>query len=200
MTSSIVRQIALDDSYYTSKGNLSPYYIFSDYYNSNVNGCITSSDQGNSLLEIVDSLYQFFLVVALILSIGFIYLKEFRQRESVTKLSMLGVRTKDLVTLNLLTYIPMAIIIGVLSLTLSMLFVNIINNMYSYSFVNQLMNDKTHTPIYDLNGNLILIETVVHRVRLMFTTSSYLSTILITIGVLAVTLTSSIFVTLRSRK
>ena len=200
MTSSIVRQIALDDSYYTSKGNLSPYYIFSDYYNSNVNGCITSSDQGNSLLEIVDSLYQFFLVVALILSIGFIYLKEFRQRESVTKLSMLGVRTKDLVTLNLLTYIPMAIIIGVLSLTLSMLFVNIINNMYSYSFVNQLMNDKTHTPIYDLNGNLILIETVVHRVRLMFTTSSYLSTILITIGVLAVTLISSIFVTLRSRK
>ena len=62
------------------------------------------------------------------------------------------------------------------------------------------LNSNDIVRIYDLNGNLILIETVVHRVRLMFTTSSYLSTILITIGVLAVTLSSSIFVTLRSRK
>lgn len=200
MSSSIVRQIALDDSYYTSQGNLSPYYIFSDYYNSSINGCITNSDQGNSLLEIVDSLYQFFLGVALILSIGFIYLKEYRQKESVTKLSMLGVRTKDLVTLNLLTYIPMAIIIGVLSLGLSKVFVDVINDMYSYSFVNQMINDKTGMPIYDLSGNVILVETIVHRVRLMFTNTSYLSTILITLGVLAVTLASSIFVTLRSRK
>ena len=200
MLSSTVRQLALDDSYYTSKGNLSPYYIYSDYYNSNVAGCITDSDQGNSLLEIVDSLYQFFLGVALILSIGFIYLKEFRQKESVTKLSMLGVRTKDLVRLNILTYIPMAAIIGVLSLALSQIFVDIINSMYSYSFVNQLMNKKTNTPILDANGNVILIETVVHRVRIMFTETSYFSTIVITVGVLIVTLMSSIFVTLRSRK
>lgn len=200
MSSSVVRQIALDDSYYTSQGNISPYYIFSDYYNSNVTGCITNSDQGNSLLEIVDSLYQFFLAVAVILAIGFIYLKEYRQKESVTKLSMLGVRTKDLVVLNIITYVPMAIIIGLLSLLLSSLFVNVINNMYSYSFVNQLMNEKTGLPIYDANGSVILVETVVHRVRLMFTSSAYISSIVITLGVMICTLASSIFVTLKARK
>ena len=72
--------------------------------------------------------------------------------------------------------------------------------MYSYSFVNQLMNEKTGLPIYDANGSVILVETVVHRVRLMFTSSAYISSIVITLGVMICTLASSIFVTLKARK
>ncbi len=200
MNSSVVRKIALDDSYYTSQGNISPYYLYSDYYNSKNEFCETKSDTGNSILEIVDGLYKFFLVVSLILAIGFIYLKEFRQSGSVTRLSMLGVRNKDLIMMNILTYIPMAIIIGISALLLSKLFVNVVNNLYSFTFFNTLMNEKLNTPLFDANGNTVIVATTVHRIRLMFTSSTYITTIITTLSVMLVTLASSIFVTLRSRK
>ena len=200
MTSSVVRQIALDSSYYTSQGNISPYYLYSDYYNSNDLSCITSSDAGNSLLEIIDSLYKFFLAVAVVLSIGFIILKEFRQSSSITKLSMLGVRNKDLLKLNLLTYIPMGIVIGILSIVLSYVMINVINNMFSYTFENILLQAKTGEALLDANGHFYVITTTIHRIRLMFTYSTYLTTIISTVSILIVTLLGSIYVTLRSRK
>ena len=200
MNSSMIRKIALDESYYTSQGNISPYYLYSDYYNSNNEDCITQSDRGNSILEIIDSLYEFFLVVSLILAIGFIYLKELRQSSSVTRLSMLGVRNKDLVSLNILTYVPLAIIVGLLSLVFTGIFVHLINNMYSYSFITYLKNAKIDELLRDKDGNFVTIVATVNRVRLMFTNSSYLTTIFTTLGVMIVTLGSSIFVTIRSRK
>ena len=201
MTSSIIRQISLDDSYYTSKGNISPYYLYSDYYNSNVEGCNTASDKGNSLLEVIDSLYRFFLGVAVVLAIGFVVLKEIRQSESVTKLSMLGVRNKDLVKLNLLTYIPMCLIIGLASLGLSFGLVKIINTLYSYNFSNFLQHATSDGDLLKGdNGKFIEIITNVKRIRVMFTPTSYLTVIIGTISVLIITLISSIVVTLKSRK
>ena len=200
MKSSVIRQIALDESYYTSQGNISPYYLYSSYYNSNNELCITSSDTGNSLLEIIDGLYRFFLAVAVILAIGFICLKEFRQSSSITKLSMLGVRNKDLIILNIFTYIPMAIIILIMSLVLSGVFINVINGLYSYSFENLLLNPVFNTPLYDSSGNTVLIVTTVNRIRIMFTSSTIWISIISVISILSIMLASSIFVTLRSRK
>ena len=201
MTSSVIRQISLDDSYYESKGNISPYYLYSDYYNSNIEGCNTASDKGNSILEVIDSLYRFFLGVAIVLGIGFIVLKEVRQSESITKLSMLGVRNKDLITLNLLTYIPLSIIIGALSLVLSFLLCKGINSLYAYSFTNYLNNASlADTLLLDSKGNPIEIITTVYRVRILFTSTTVLISIIGGIAILSVFLISSIVVTLKSRK
>ena len=201
MTSSVIRQISLDDSYYESKGNISPYYLYSDYYNSNVEGCKTASDKGNSLLEVIDSLYRFFLGVAVVLAIGFIVLKELRQSESITKLSMLGVRNKDLISLSLLTYIPMFIIVLVVSIFASFGLIKLIDSMYSYSFSNYL----THASIgdeflLDASGNPIEIVTVVNRVRILFTSTSVVLCVVGGIVLMLFSLFASITVTLKSRK
>ena len=201
MTSSVIRQISLDDSYYESKGNISPYYLYSDYYNSNVEGCKTSSDKGNSLLEVIDSLYRFFLGVAVVLALGFIVLKELRQSESITKLSMLGVRNKDLISLSLLTYIPMFIIVLVLSIFASLGLIKLIDSMYSYSFSNYL----THAALGDVflldaSGNKVEIVTVVNRVRILFTSTSVIICVVGGIVLMLFSLFASITVTLKSRK
>ena len=201
MTSSVIRQISLDDSYYESKGNISPYYLYSDYYNSNIDGCNTSSDKGNSILEVIDSLYRFFLGVAVILAIGFIVLKEVRQSESITKLSMLGVRNKDLLSLSLLTYIPMGIMIIGSAILLSFGLTHLVNSLYSYRFENTLMNASlADVALLDSKGNPIIIETVVNRIRLMFTSTSIWICIIGGATITLITLVSSMIVTLKSRK
>ena len=201
MTSSVIRQISLDDSYYESKGNISPYYLYSDYYNSNIEGCKTASDKGNSLLEVVDSLYRFFLGVAVVLALGFIVLKELRQSESITKLSMLGVRNKDLVSLSLLTYIPMFIIVLVVSVFSSFGIIKLIDSMYSYSFSNYVTHAAfADVQLLDANGNPIEIITVVQRVRVLFTSTSVVICIVGGLLLMIASLVASIIVTLKSRK
>lgn len=184
MKSSLIRNISLDESYYSTDGNLSPYYLYSQYYNDD------EAQTGNSILEVLDSLSTFFLAVAVILAIGFIYLKEFKQRESITKLSMLGVRNKDLITLSILTYIPMMIIIGVLSITVTFLFTLIINNLYSYGFSMD----------YIFNGNIITQSCDINRIRLMFDMSSVYTSIIASLIIGVILLVSSIIITLKSRK
>lgn len=201
MTSSVIRQISLDDSYYESKGNISPYYLYSDYYNSNVEGCKTSSDKGNSLLEVIDSLYRFFLGVAVVLAIGFIVLKELRQSESITKLSMLGVRNKDLISLSLLTYIPMFVIVLGISILSSFGIIKLIDSMYSYSFTNYLEHASLGDVfLLDGKGNPIEIVTIVNRVRILFTSTSVIICIIGGILLMIISLIASITVTLKSRK
>ena len=201
MKSSVIRQISLDDSYYTSKGNISPYYLYSDYYNSEVENCNTASDKGNSLLEVIDSLYRFFIGVALVLAIGFLVLKELRQSESVTKLSMLGVRNKDLIVLNLLTYIPMVIIIIGMAILASFGLVKLLNSFYSYSFSNYVMNASLADEfLLDASGNKIEIITVVNRIRVLFTSTSVWMCVFGGLAILIITLIASTIVTLKSRK
>ena len=185
MKSSLIRNVQLDESYYTTVGNLSPYYLYSMYYNDE--GAMT----GNSILEVMDSLSTFFLAVAVVLAIGFIYLKEFRQRESITKLSMLGVRNKDLVALSILTYIPFTIIIGLLSIATTYLVIVILNNLYSYGFdANIVLN----------SGKTIVQHCDISRVRLMFDISTVYTTIIASLIIGVVMLVSSIVITLKSRK
>ena len=195
MTSSMVRKIAIDDSYYESQGNISPYYLFSDYYTDD------NAQKGNSILSIIQGLYQFFMIVAFILAFGFIYLKEYRERHTITKLSMLGVKTKDLIKLNLITYIPMAILIGALSLLFTWIFINNINGLYSYSFINYLMNQKeAGTYILSSSGDKVYTVATVNRIRLLFSKDSYIITLWVSLGAMAIMLASSIAVSLSSRK
>lgn len=183
--SSLIRNIQLDESYYETVGNLSPYYLYSSYYNDE------SAQTGNAILEVMDSLSTFFLAVAIVLGIGFIYLKEFRQRENITKLSMLGVRNKDMVMLSLFTYIPIIILIGALSILVTFLFILIINRLYSYGFdVNVIL----------ASGKTVLQSCEIHRVRLMFDNSTVYTSIIASVIIGVILLLSSIVITLRSRK
>ena len=120
-----------------------------------------------------------------------IYLKEFRQRENITKLSMLGVRNKDMVILSLFTYIPIIILIGALSILVTFLFILIINRLYSYGFdVNVIL----------ASGKTVLQSCEIHRVRLMFDNSTVYTSIIASVIIGVILLLSSIVITLRSRK
>lgn len=185
MKSSVIRNIQLDESYYTTVGNLSPYYLYSTYYNDQ------KAVTGNSILEVLDSLSTFFLAVAAVLGVGFIYLKEFKQRDSITKLSMLGVRTKDLTKLCYMMYIPMALIIGGMSIAVTALFTMIVNGMYSYTFNYSFLN---------LAGEAITQECTIHRIRMMFNMTTVYTSLIAMVIIGVVLLLSSIVITLKSRK
>ncbi len=174
MTSTMVKKIALDESYITKNlGNLSLYYLFSDYYT------FDSTNTGNYILEIVSSMYTFLLGMVVVIAIGFIYLKENKERDTMTKLSMLGVRPKHIYLIHLITYFVIALIIAITSIIVTYVFVNIINSMFTYSF------DSGAT---------------IHRIRLMFESSAISSSVIITLGFFVLSMISSIFVTYRSRK
>lgn len=174
MTSTMVKKIALDDSYIIKNlGNLSPYYLFSDYYT------FDSTNTGNYILEILSSMYMFLLGMATLLAIGFIYLKENKEKDTMTKLSMLGVRPIHIYLIHLITYFAICLIIALLSIGATYIFVNIINNLFTYSF------DSGAT---------------IYRIRLMFETSAIEAAVIISLIFFALSMVSSIFVTYRSRK
>lgn len=174
MSSTMVKKIALDDSYIIKNlGNLSPYYLFSDYYT------FDSTNTGNYILEILSSMYMFLLGMATLLAIGFIYLKENKENDTMTKLSMLGVRPKHIYLIHLITYFAICLIIALLSIGVTYIFVNIINNLFTYSF------DSGAT---------------IYRIRLMFETSAIQAAVIISLIFFVLSMISSIFVTYRSRK
>lgn len=174
MTSTMVKRIALDDSYITKNlGNLSPYYLFSDYYT------FDSTNTGNYILEILSSMYMFLLGMATLLAIGFIYLKENKEKDTMTKLSMLGVRPKHIYLIHLITYFVICLIIALLSIGVTYIFVNVINNLFTYSF------DSGATT---------------YRIRLMFESSAIQASVVISLIFFVLSMISSIFVTYKSRK
>ena len=174
MTSTMIKKIALDESYITKNiGNLSLYYLFSEYYT------YDSTNTGNYILEIMSSMYTFLLGMAVAIAIGFIYLKENKEKDTMTKLSMLGVRPGHIYLIHLITYFILSIIIALASIILTYVFVNIINGMFTYSF------DSGAT---------------INRIRLMFETSAFKSTLIIAIGFFILSMISSVFVTYKSRK
>ncbi len=174
MTSTMVKKIALDESYVLKNiGNLSLYYLFSEYYT------YDNTNTGNYILEIMGSMYAFLLGMAIVLAIGFIYLKENKEKDTMTKLSMLGVRPKHIYLIHLITYTSISIIIGISAIALTYVFVNLINGMFTYSFAS---------------------GATIYRVRLMFETSALITTGYIILGFFILSMISSIFVTYKSRK
>ena len=78
---------------------------------------------------------------------------------------------------------------------------NGINSLYAYSFTNYLNNASlADTLLLDSKGNPIEIITTVYRVRILFTSTTVLMSIIGGISILSVFLISSIVVTLKSRK
>lgn len=174
MTSSMIRKIVLDESYITKNlGNLSLYYLFSDYYT------YENTNSGNYILEIISSMYSFLLVMASIIALGFIYLKENKESGTMTRLSMLGVRPKHIYLIHFVTYFGMAFIICLSSIGLSKLFVDIINSMFTYSFDNGL---------------------TIYRYRLLFTNQAIYTSIILSLIMFVVSLMIGVFVTHKSRK
>ena len=174
MTSTMVKKIALDESYITKNiGNLSLYYLFSEYYT------FESTNTGNYILEIMGSMYTFLLGMALVIAIGFVYLKENKESGTLTRLSMLGVRPGHIYLIHLITYIGLSLIIAVLSVIVTYVFVGVINGMFTYSFES---------------------GAVIHRVRLMFETPVFYATGIITLGFFMLSMISSFIVTYKSRK
>ena len=174
MSSTMVKHIALDESYITKNiGNLSLYYLFSEYYT------FPSTVTGNYILEIMGSMYTFLFGMALVIAIGFIYLKENKEKDTMTKLSMLGVRPKHIYLIHFITYSVLAIIMAIGSVALTYIFVQVINGMFTYSF------DSGAT---------------IHRVRLMFEQNAIYTSIIISIGIFVLSMISSIIVTYRARK
>ena len=174
MTSTMVKKIALDESYITKNiGNLSLYYLFSEYYT------YESTNTGNYILEIMGSMYTFLLGMAVVIAIGFVYLKENKESGTLTRLSMLGVRPGHMYLIHFITYVCLSIIIAVVSVVLTYLCVGLINSLFTYSFES---------------------GAVIHRVRLMFETNVYYTSGIITLGFFILSILSSIIVTFKSRK
>ena len=174
MTSTMIKRIALDESYIIKNiGNLSLYYLFSIYYTNE------SAESGNSILEIMGSMYIFLLGMAILIAIGFIYLKENKEKDTMTKLSMLGVRPRHIYLIHLITYFFLTAFIVIVSLVLTSVFADIINGMFTYSFDS---------------------GAIIHRYRLMFEISAVYNTCIIAFGFFVLSLLSSIFVTFKSRK
>lgn len=174
MTSTMVKRIALDESYITKNiGNLSLYYLFSEYYT------YPKTNTGNYILEVLSSMYTFLLGMASIIAIGFIYLKENKESDTLRKLSMLGVRPKHIYLIHFITYAVFSIVIAIGAIGLTYLFVEIINSMFTYSF------DSGAT---------------IYRIRLMFEQSAIETSIYIAILIFIVSMISSIFVTYKSRR
>ena len=174
MTSTMVKRIALDESYITKNiGNLSLYYLFSEYYT------YSNTTTGNYILEVASSMYTFLLGMALVIAIGFIYLKENKEKDTMTKLSMLGVRPRHIYLIHLITYSVIAILIALGSIGLTYIAVNYINSLFTYSFES---------------------GAVIHRVRLMFETTAINSSIIISAGIFVLSMISGVIVTFRARK
>ncbi len=180
MQSSMIKRIVLDESFYTSLGNLSLYYLYSMYYTND------GTNTGNYILEILSSMYLFLLGMAVLISVGFIYLKESREKDTIVKLSMLGVRPRHMYLIHLITYTFMTIIICGGTILLTNIFVNVINKMFAYEVVNKV-GDTTFL-------------SIVHRYRLLFTELSYQYAISISVSLFVIFIISTILVTRICRK
>ena len=174
MTSTMVKKIALDESYITKNiGNLSLYYLFSEYYT------FESTNTGNYILEIMGSMYTFLLGMASLIAIGFIYLKENKEKDTMTKLSMLGVRPRHIYLIHFITYSVIALVIAIGSIALTYVAVNYINSLFTYSFES---------------------GAIINRVRLLFETTAINSSVIISFGIFVLSMISSVIVTFRARK
>ncbi|HHU56481.1 MAG TPA: ABC transporter ATP-binding protein [Acholeplasmataceae bacterium] len=141
--------------------NISLYHLFSEYYNTD------GMNEANSVLEVFNSIYVFCLVMGGIISLGLIILKERRQRDTILKLSQLGVPTNKIIFINIFHYLVMAVIIGILSVVVTSVAVDFINNIFTIEVIKE--------------PNPLLISGYIHRIRLLFTQTSVQTSIIVAI-------------------
>lgn len=163
----------VDDEGYTEDKNISVYYLFSEYYN-------TESMNGlNYALEIITSVYSFVLFMGIALSLGLIYLKEKRQKLTVMKLSQIGVYSKVMIIMNFVTYIFVALAIGVVSYFATDLLISLINDQFTVN----------------LSG-----VAEVRRIRLIITNTSIISSVVGVFLTLVAGVISSVALVKNSRR
>lgn len=164
-----------DEEGYLEKVNISVYYLFSRYYNND------DMNSMNSVLEIINSIYAFCLIMGIVISLGFIYLKEKRQKMNIMKLSQIGVSSGRIVVMNFISYVLVSLLIGGLSYILTSLAIDIINSYF----------------VIDLLGNKV---GLIARFRLLLTNTTLITTIISTAITLILGLISSIVIVNRSRR
>jgi hypothetical protein len=131
----------------------------------------------NYTLEIISSVSSFVLIMAIILSAGFVYLKERRQRDYTKRLTALGVPTNQITWYEHHQLCEIALLVGGLSIFATGYIVGLVNNAFTLTIVD--------------------IETVavVKRIRNLFTDASYIRSIVSAVVVLLIgMITASVFV------
>ena len=163
----------VDDEGYTEDKNISVYYLFSEYYN-------TESMNGfNYVLEIINSVYTFVLFMGISLSLGLVYLKEKRQKMTVMKLSQIGVYSKVMIVMNFIMYIFVALAIGLVSYFLTDFLITLINNQFTIK-----LSDVAR----------------IYRYRLILTNTSVISSVVGFVITLIVGIFSSVILIKKSRR
>lgn len=164
--------LLVDDEGYEEETNISVYYLYSKFYNTDeMNGL-------NYTLEIISSVYVFVLFMAVSLSLGLVYLKERRQKMEIRKLSQVGVYTKSMIRMNFISYIIIAIGIGALSFFATELLINIINSKFT----------------------IHVGEASIYRFRILMTNTSLVSAIVGFVLTLIIGLISSNIIVKKSRR
>ena len=112
----------------SEEGNISLYNMYSEYYN------IASVKSMNNFLRILDSISIFTLVMALVVSIGCIYLNERKHRVYIVKMCILGVRPRKIIAMQFITYLLMAVIVFGLTYLGTFLFSLLANSAMTLNF------------------------------------------------------------------
>ena len=163
----------VDDEGFTEKKNISLYNVFSLLYNNK------DMDSMNATLEIVDSIANFCLFLGISLSLGFIYLKEKRQKMNIMKLSQIGVSSKSIINMNILTYIVVALLIGFGCYFVSQFAINYINDLFTLTI------DK---------------GIVIHRFRVVQTNTTLITSILALVITALIGIIASVVIVKKSRR
>ena len=112
----------------SEEGNISLYNMYSEYYNT------ASVKSMNNFLRILDSISIFTLVMALVVSIGCIYLNERKHKVYIVKMCILGVRPRKIIVMQFITYLLMAVLVFGLTILGTFLFSLLANSAMTLTF------------------------------------------------------------------
>lgn len=112
----------------SEEGNISLYNMYSEYYNTN------SVKSMNNFLRILDSISIFTLVMALVVSIGCIYLNERKHKVYIVKMCILGVRPRKIIVMQFITYLLMSVLVFGLTMLGTFLFSILANSAMTLTF------------------------------------------------------------------
>ena len=112
----------------SEEGNISLYNMYSEYYNT------PSVKSMNNFLRILDSISIFTLVMALVVSIGCIYLNERKHKVYIVKMCILGVRPRKIIVMQFITYLLMSVLVFGLTILGTFLFSLLANSAMTLTF------------------------------------------------------------------
>ena len=147
----------------TEDGNISLYNMYSEYYNT------SSVKSMNNFLRILNRISIFTLVMALIVSIGCIYLNERKHKVYIVKMCILGVRPRKIVAMQFITYLLMAALVFGLTYLGTYLFSLLANNAMTLTI-----------QVIDARGDVEGLFNV-YRIRMILTNNTLMYSIIGTI-------------------